>query len=277
MIENATPNTYWRPIFWEPVAGTGERLMVGVVARFDGQVSARRILRDDVLDCLYGKAGRGARVLIDTGLEALRQLGAIGVFTDDMPAAFGLEPGPLRHTYAESLGDALRDAALLYSSLASLAKLDELEESDAPAQEEVNRRFATEVRERVAARRPDLDAYFGRGAMLIEGGEPTRFGFCSPRAILHFGVLSPVRQPSGLRDARARLWELHRARELAGIPLAGLVFATPRADDPTLSGKQVESVRRILAEIEREADSYRMRFMPVTSADEGAERVIEYA
>jgi hypothetical protein len=33
----------------------------------------------------------------------------------------------------------------------------------------------------------------------------------------------------------------------------------------------------ILAEIEREADSYRMRFLPVTSADEGAERVIEHA
>lgn len=107
------------------------------------------------------------------------------------------------------------------------------------------------------------------------GSTPTIAG--SARAILHFGALSPVRQSAGVRDARARLWELHRAREWANLSIAALVCATPRLDDPTLSPAQIESLRRNLAEIEREADSYKMRFHPVTSVVDGAEHVLQYA
>ncbi|MGO4151388.1 hypothetical protein [Cupriavidus sp. YAF13] len=194
-----------------------------------------------------------------------------------MPALYGLEAGPLRHTPAKNLADALKTAALLYSSLSNLDKLDDMEEVDAPTQEEGNRRFTTDVRDRVISQRPDLAQYFGRTAVLIEGGEHTRFGFVNPKAILHFGVLSPVRQPSGLRDARARLWELHRAKEISGINLAGLIFGAPSEDDPTLSTRQIDAMRRNLREIEQEADSYDMRFFPVATAQAGATRVIEFA
>lgn len=272
-----TPNTLWRPIFWEPVPGTGERLMVGVVVERDGEIRAHRIIRDDTLDCLYGKSSKGAKRLLDTGLDTLQQLTRAATLRDDLPESFGLQPGPLRHTYAESLGEALRTAALLYSSLANIDRLDELEDTDAPSQDDTNRRFTTELRERVIEQKPELAQYFGRQAVLIDGGEPTRFGFCSTKSILHFGVLSPVRQSAGVRDARARLWELHRAREIAGLATAALVFAAPRLDDPTLSRQQVDALRRNLHEIEREADSYAMRFNPVNSIEAGAERVLAYA
>lgn len=272
-----TPNTLWRPIFWEPVSGTGERLMVGVVIEWANELRAHRIIRDDVLDSLYGKSAKGARTLIEQGLETLRQLALGGTIGEDLPAAFGMHAGPLRNTHAETLGEALRTAALLYSSLANLDRLDILEEEDAPSQEETNRRFTTEVRERVIERRPELAKYFGRQAVLTQGGEPIRFGFCSERSILHFGVLSPVRQSSGVRDARARLWELHRAREWAQMQIAALVVAAPRLDDPTLSKQQTESIRKNLNEIEMEADSYGMHFDPVTSIDDGVDRVLFYA
>lgn len=272
-----TPNTLWRPVFWEPVSGTGERLMVGVILVWEGETKAYRIIRDDVLDCLYGKSSKGAKRLIETGLNTLQQLATVTSIQDELPGSFGMHPGILRHTHANTQGEALRTAALLYSSLSNLDKLDDLEETDAPSQEDTNRRFTTEVRERVIERRPDLAQYFGRQAALIEGGEPTKFGFCSPRAILHFGVLSPVRQSSGVRDARARLWELHRAREWAHLQIAALVFATPRLDDPTLSKQQAESLRRYMNEIEREADSYQMHFDPVTSIEDGVQKVISYA
>jgi hypothetical protein len=276
--ETLLPNAHWRPVFWEPVSGTGERLMVGALVEWDGRVSGHRFIRDEVLDCLYGKASKGIKALIETGLQSLSSLGADAVLTGkSAPNLFGLEPGPLRHTHAKNLADALRTAALLYSSLTNLDKLDDMEEVDAPSQEEGNRRFTTDVRDRVLSLRPDLGQYFGRTAVLIEGGEHTRFGFVSPRAILHFGVLSPVRQPTGLRDARARLWELYRAQEISGIELAGLIFGTPSEDDPTLSPRQIDAMRRNLKEIEQEADTYKMKFFPVTTAQAGAETLIAYA
>ncbi|WP_257813061.1 hypothetical protein [Burkholderia glumae] len=270
-------NTYWRPIFWEPVSGTGERLMVGSIVEMDGVLSWHRLIRDDILDCLYGKSSSGVKDLIDTGLQAICALSELGAMrAETMPPVYGLEAGPLRNTHATSISDALRTAALLYSSLSNLDKLDDPDEADAPSQEEGNRRFTTDVRERVLKLRPDLSDYFGKTATLVEGGQQTRFGYVSPRSILHFGVLSPVRQPAGLRDARARLWELRGAQEMAQIPFAGLIFGVPSPDDPTLSDRQIDAMNRNLRGIEQEADKYHMRFFAVSTAQAGAEKVLEH-
>ena len=271
------PNTFWRPIFWEPVAGTGERFTVGVVVDQDQQWTAHRLIRDDVLDCLYGKSAPGVRTLIDTGLNGIVAVAEADPHAAQLPPILGLEPGPLRHTYAASISELLRTAALLYSSMANLDCFDELDEPDAPIQEEANRRFSTEVRALVVQDRPDLDQYFGRSVPLVPHGDPVRFGFSSPHSIIHFGVLHIVRQPASVRDARARLWELARARDMADRPQAALIMASPRRDDPTLSARQLGAMSRNLTEIEREADSLNMRFLPVTTVAEGAGRVIEYA
>jgi hypothetical protein len=273
-----TPNAYWRPVFWEPVEGTGERLMVGVLLDFAGHFGAYRIIRDDVLEALYGsKAAVGARELIETGLKMLSEVIGMSSIREPPPALLGLEPGPFRESYAESLAEALRTAALLHSSLANMDKMDALEESDEPSPEESNRLFSTEVKLHVVSQRPDLEKYFNRALPLIQDGEPVKFGFCSPRSIIHFGMMSPTRQSAGLRDAHARLWELCRAREMLDNPLAALILASPRLDDVTLSPKRRESISKILREIEREADSYEMRFIPVTTVHDGASRVIEFA
>jgi hypothetical protein len=267
----------WRPLFWEPVDGTGERLMVGVVHAYGGQVGTRRLIRDDVLDALYGHAAVGARNLIDKSLEIYAAAAGASSIEEVGVSLLGMHAGPLRRTAARSLAELLHTSALLYSSLANLDKLDETEEADTPQPEEVNRRFSTEVRDVVGEQRPDLLPGFGQGGVLVPGGQRVRFGYFSPRAVLHFTVLGAVRQGAGVRDARARLFELQRARTVAGIERAALIAAVPRDDDPTLGTKQRESLRANRAEIEREADAVDMRWHAVTSVPEAAERVIELA
>lgn len=264
----------WRALFWEPVAGTGERLMVGVVYVYEGQPAVSRVLRDDVLEALYGKAADGARKLIDAGLDMACAVAQAGGLTALNVPVFGLHPSDLRETGARSVNELLHTAALLYSSLANLDKLDELEEADAPQQEEVNKRFSTEVRDAIAQERPDLLPGFGQGGALVPGGQRVRFGFFSPRAVIHFTVLGAVRQSAGVRDARARLFELSRAREVSGVTRAALIAAVPRDDDPTLGPKQREALRANRAEIEREADAVDMRWHAVFTVPDAAGKVI---
>lgn len=268
----------WRPFFWEPVAGTGERLMAGVVLRYGGEWSARRLLRDDVLDCLFGKAAADPRRLLDEALAcclAIAREGGVEAIAGLDQAVMGLHPGVFRTTEAASVGEAIRQAVLLHASMAQLDGLDEIEESDTPAPEEVNKRFSTEVREAVVAVRPELGRYFGQYARLVADGRPVRFGYLSDSAVLHFSVLHPVRQPASVRDARARLWELSRAREMAGLHRAALVTWVPTEDDPTVGARQREALRQNKVEIEREADSVKMRLHAVASIDEARVRVLE--
>lgn len=266
----------WRALYWEPVPGTGERLMVGVVHAFGGQVRAVRTMRDDVLDCLFGKAALGLRRLIDHGLGIYQAAGAAVQSVEPLEGPLaGIFAGPVRATEASSPAELLQTACLLYSSLGSLDKLDEPEESDAPQQDEVNRRFGSEVRIEVARRRPDLIPGFGKVGVLIEGGQKVKFGYFSPSAIIHFTVLHPARQSASVRDARARIFELHRARDIAQIDGAALIAAVPRDDDPTVGTRQRESLKANRMEIEAEADSVNLRWFAVNSAAEGADRLIE--
>lgn len=268
----------WRPVFWEPVSGTGERIMVGVVHNFKSEIGATRLLRDDVLDALYGAtAASGARRLIDAGLDfctIAARTGGIDIIGGEF---MGLHVGDLRCTQEPTLNNLLRTAALLYSSLANLDKLDELEESDAPSSEEVARRFSTEVRDSVRTLRPDLLPGFGRGGALIDGGKLVKFGYFSPKAVVHFGVLHPVRQGPSVRDARARLFELGRAMQISGIGKAALITAVPRQDDATLGEKQRQHALENEREIEREADASRILLYPVHTAKQGAEKLISVA
>lgn len=47
---------HWYPVYWTPIAGSGERLTVFVLARGEnGEVCLRRAIRDDVLIAAFGK------------------------------------------------------------------------------------------------------------------------------------------------------------------------------------------------------------------------------
>lgn len=269
----------WRPVFWEPVAGTGERMMAGVVFQYAGEWEGVRIIRDDVVAALYGNsASVGAIRLIEFGLRLFREAARAANSLERLGTPLsGLYPGNEMRTEASSRSELLRTAALLFSSLSNIDSFDEQMEEDVPIPEEVTRRFGTELREIVSHRRPDLEQYFGRYANLINGGDQVRFGFVSPKIASHFNVVTPIRPGPSIRDARARIFELQRCRELAGIGKAALISAVPRPDDPTLGDRQRQNLESINLELSGEAESVGVSYVPVFSADSGAEKLIEFA
>lgn len=268
----------WVPVFWEPVSGTGECLMVGAIVHFDGKISAHRIIRDDALHALYGKSIGTPANLISYGLNDLKIIAEHrGLAALENEKSTGLSCRRPRYTEPESVDDALRTAATMFSSLANIDLVDELESDDSPNQEEQVKHWSIDVRERVLSVRPDFMKSFNQSVRFYPDGEPVRFGFINDRAVIHFGVLRPVQQSSSLRDARARLWELARAQEAAPRPSAALLLAVPRPQDPVLGEKQLAAAQRNQREIEREADEVGIRLKPVTSAIEGAKKLLEMA
>lgn len=268
----------WRILFWEPVSGTGERLAAGIIFKFSDAWETTRILRDDVLTNLYGQAAGNAKNLIDFGLKMYLSAAEATDSIDNLNSPIaGLNPGEMRRTAANSVTEVLRTAALMYSSLARSDIFDEQDETELPQSEEVTRRFSTEVRDRVASSHPILLQGFGNTERLTPNGQPVKFGFYSPNAILHFSVLSPVRQNASVKDARAKLWELSMASELSGIKKAALISAFPNPNEPTIGEKQKQQLAVNRLQIASEADQFNMRLYAVYSAEEAANKVIEMA
>jgi hypothetical protein len=252
--------------------------MAGVVYEFAGEWNAQRLLRDDVLESLYGsRASASPKTLIERALQVMRAVAAEHglAHLGALPSPFlGLHAGEVRITDAVSAADVVRQAVLMHASLSQLDGLDDEEESTPPAAEEVNKRFATEVREAIQLVRPELARWFGKSAALVDSGRPVKFGFFSDQAVLHFSVLHGIRQAPSVRDARAKLWELSRAKALASIPTAALITWVPSRDDPTLGERQRNALVSNLAEIEREADVVSMRMYPVESVGQARDRVL---
>jgi hypothetical protein len=103
----------WRALYWEPVSGTGERIMVGVLHGFEHEYKAVRTIRNDVLDCLFGKAAPGLRRLIEHSLKifevAATASNSLELFSAPVS---GIHPGPVRATEAQTANDLLRLFAL---------------------------------------------------------------------------------------------------------------------------------------------------------------------
>ncbi len=272
-----TPNTYICPLFLEPVKGAGDRFTVGAIVRDESVLTARRIIRDDSLRAMYGKKGVGLQALIDRGLSTLAEMLVEDRTLSSVPkGVFGLTPGATRHIYASSINDALRTCVLMYSSLGSLEQWDDEDENDDTA-EETNKRFFTEVRDLVLSWRPEMKESFGKMLPLYEGGLNNRFGFYNRSALLNFGVLAANRQPAGIKDAQARLWQLKCGKEYTRVRNAALIFGVPNEEDPTIGSSQRATLRRNIHEIEMQADHFELRFFPVHSVNEAADKVISLA
>ncbi len=269
-----TIETTFRPLMWEPVSGTGERLMAGVIVKFGSEITTHRIIRDEILDALYGKVTSSPSKLIDAALKICLNIANESDMSELKTSIFGLTAGETSYISANSLTEAVRISALMYSSLANMVWIDDLEAEDSPSQEDTNKRFFTEVKNMVLSTNSHLTPYFNRSAKLLDDGQNVKFGYLSDTTVMHFNVLSANRQPSGVRDSRARLWELARAKDYGSIAKAALITATSSETDPTLSQKQLYTLNSNLDEINREADSEGILFYPVDSVSLGAERVL---
>jgi hypothetical protein len=270
-------NATWMPLYWEPVAGTDERIMAGVIVDYENSMTAHRILRDDVLEAMYGKASGSPKNLIDTGLRFALKMAEISGLDSVKDAVLGLHPGNIRTTEAKDRSEAVRIAALMFSSLSNLDLIDDIDADDAPTQEETNRRLSTAVRQIVVAERPDLDKYFNRNAKLVDRGEIVKIGFLSERSAIHYGVLHPMRQPSSVKDARAKIFELFKVHEYVGLPQSTLILAVPRQDEPSLGNKQLLNIIRNTEELVREAQSVGVDVRQVNTAEEAARETMEIA
>lgn len=273
-------NAGYAVLAWEPVPGSGERFNVGALFQYGDTFSARPLIREEVLRCMFGAAGEGAFQMIRTTLKAVegvaKQFGFVAA-RDAVPlASFSFMEA--RETWADSESDLLRQIVLLHFSLSVLADEPMASSDDTPTPErEVNQQWTTKVKEAIQARRPDLQACFNRELVLVDGSAPVKFPVLTHRLAAQFGLLKVNAQNQGMEDARAKMWKLALAREKIADLAAAMVVGTPPLDDVTLSDSTRARFVANIDDLKREAQKYAVDLRTAQSAAEAAEFVIQLA
>lgn len=273
-------NAQYSVLGWEPVHGSGERLNVAALFKYDGRLVAKPLIRGEVLRCMYGEAGDGVLSMLTGVLEAVSSVadkhGWDAALTSVPLTNFSL--APVQKTWASSEADLLRQIVLMSCSLSVIADEPAATSDDLPTPEkEVNLQWTTRIKEAIQVLRPELSMYFNRDAVIVDDGLPVRFAVLSPRLAAHFGLLRPPQQNPGMEDARAKMWKLALAKERNPALVAALVFGTPSDDDITISDKQRDRLKSNVAELRREAEKRHVDIQEVHTVGDAANAVVALA
>lgn len=268
------------PVFIEPLAGGGELLCVGVVAIMDGQADS--VLLPDLrrLKCVYGPAYRTLQIGAECAVASLRahvQLHGLTAHTNaewSSPVG-GVTLGPVTTTTTRSVQQVMDVYLRAHSSLAAstdAAAMDEKEERGANISAA---RLERMVKEAVVAARGDLDVNFNRTFRIAANARPMRLGYAGTRIVTNFALLWPTQLTGAVRSSKAKLWDLAQARDGSShgwfgefAPQAFELLVHPASkDDVVFSDSVLLSVAEALAELEVEADRYKLRCRSVRGAN----------
>lgn len=276
----------WRPLYIEPMVGSGERVCIGVgVAATAGHIVVP-VIGLGRLKCVYGE---DVDALISAADIALRHLqsqfdahGALALSRYEAPVE-GIYAGDQNEMTGPSLELIARSALMVSASL--VEQLGEADEEEDSIMTIGSNKLEQMVKEKVIAARPALEVAFGRERRLGANVRPARIGFAGRILAANFGVLMPHQLSNNVKDVKAKLWDLAQLREDFGQESNSLFAQTivryemlvhrPAENDPGYSDRQMQLVREAENELEAEADKKELRCKSMVGPDAMATYVLQ--
>lgn len=218
----------WAPVLLEPIAGSYERLVVGVAVVSPEGFHVERANALERLQCLYADAADAAIYAIDLMTECLaRDLAARAERALREPADVisGITLGECRDAEGESLqaiGESwMRILSSLYRSSSSGEALQESIEEGLPQETSESPgpfRLPARVLEYVAARRQGLEDFFD--SSIQSRRQRRRKGrsyevvihYSSSKLVANFGEIKANELPKSIMSTKNMLWDLGNDR-----------------------------------------------------------------
>jgi hypothetical protein len=269
----------WCPIYMEPIAQSGERITVAIVVKSKTELHIQSIIRPPAIRALYGIKAAGVRGITELAVDSLKaHIEKGGAPSSWHPPLTGVFVGEWREAAGLSLRDVLsqavqRSASLSWVDLAVTAP----GRDEQVAHDVVKLRWIDAVKDVVANSRIELLPFFEQDGILVDNGQPVRFGFLGRAVVAHFGVMRPRKLAMSYKDARGRLWELRLAQKRSEFKHAGLILHLPGPDDPNFDSSELAAANDALSELDQEAREDSVTVRPVHTSAQAAEELVNMA
>lgn len=267
----------WLSIYWEPVPATDERICIGCLTEFAGNIYSHSFVRDDLLEAMYGKNASKARGMIEKILSNARFIAQKKGLEEKIRPFSSAYFGDVQVLHCQTPNELTRAALLMSSSLGVMADPSSLQAEDIAEENTVtNRQFITRIRDEVSARHPDLAQYFNQEASLKSQRSTVKFGFLSNELVAHIGMLQMTNLAKQIRNARGLMAEvnlLHESRNRSGN--AGIILGIPTINSPLLNDKQRYALEGATEELRLECKDFRVEFHAAETDGEAANQLIE--
>jgi len=275
----------WAPVFIEPIAGSGERLCIGIAAIGDDkQIEATSTLQEDTLDAVFGSHGKAFKKLTDTILQALEtHLQAGGTLNNWTPPFEGVEIGTQRPAEAKDIAGILRQG-LRRSACLSAWLLDPAAEDKSPeAKDEQEDRLPTQVRELVIKQHPELSGFFNKELRITPKARANQIYFIGRRLAANLDKLIPTGQSltGCVNRAKVKMLGLNTLKHIEDdmyyreLSRFEMLLLRPSDSDALYTARQIDALHSALLELSKIADCLNVRLHHNTDPNQLAERLIE--
>lgn len=276
----------WAPVYLEPIMHSGERITIGIAATTEnGETTVVPTLTQKQLSCVYGERDGAALFnIVQLGLESLSDhLKESAEFLSWESPFSGINLGQHRETVSDDLSSLVQIAMRLTASFSSLLVTSQgIANVDAIAAHAMDEdRWNKRIYDSVVRDRPSFKDYFNRSVSIVQGAPLSKFDFFGRHYVANFGRLIPAaRSITKLRNsAKARLWDLARLRDAAGVKgnihAFDLILWRPPVDDMAYSESEMKTLGDTIIELSESAKAEGVTALPVFTADQARARVIE--
>lgn len=266
----------WAPIRLEPIAHSGERITIGVVAVPEqGAPAVASALQPDAVKCVFGAQAEQFLAVVGLVLDDLRAHLRTGAdLAQWLPPVHGASLDTAQPGAGDNIADIIRQGLRRTACFSALlaASSDELE----PEEDQVDR-WPILVRRAVEARAPQLAGNFKKQVRLRDQARPTEIDYYSPRAAIGLGKLRPFCLAGDVRWAKAKLMDLENLRGRQGMFPAEhhqILLYRPHDDDASFTVRQMTALAAAVIELESYADDHQIRVDPVYDAEQACNRIL---
>lgn len=280
----------WAPIYYQPIRGSGERLVVGVLAVSEEAAHLEFVNAFERLECLYGQdfnAIKYALELARTHFQSELDRNFQRVLSSDTPLT-GVSIGDVRRGEGRTIADI---AINWLSQTSSLYKKDFLAVMtdryvEAPVAHASHREPSSHrdlghlVYELVTRERQGLETCFAKGLRGTpkKKSHDVRIDFAGSRMVANFGLLKPKFTGHSSNAIKRKLWDLAIERDQEKRTFSRrvheLLVQVPTKDDPELDESGRDRVNEALEALEKQADIEELRLRPMPSAEVMANHVL---
>ena len=282
----------WAPLLLEPIAGSYERLVIGVAVAGEHGFHVELANAPDRLRCFYGEDAASMRAihlsaehmkydLSRRAEKALIEPMALvsGVSIGECREAEGATLNSIGESWMKILSSLYRhqiSTAVAESSLAEPPPMDVL----MPGGD----RLPILVLDYVLNRREGLGHFFSediRARRTRRSGRRSHevlIDFAGSKIVANFGTLRVANISNSVGVLKQRLWELKVDRDKENAkPFPReheMIVQRPDADDPQITKRQSEHIQEALASFEQQADQEELRFRTFGTVPEIGEHVL---
>ena len=204
----------WRPIYYEPIVSSGERITIAVgLLGADGVTKVVPVLREGILDCLYGDKAPNVQSFIDWAVDSLNEhLEKQRTFEGWRPPFEGIIPGILREAIGDDIENIVRQGIMTCASLSELPVENGLEEIDIEESPQ-SRSWSLGIRNLVAASNASLVEFFDVKTQLTTSKRKTQFNFLHKKYTSNFTVINAAVSSNDVDKAKAKLFDLENHKK----------------------------------------------------------------